>query len=265
MTGWGPFDLAGKAAIVTGGAMGIGFGIASRMTEAGADVVIADIDASTAEAAAKRLSEHRGRAIAVRGDVSDVETGQALAAACTAEFGSVDILVNNAGVYPIAPFAELTPAVFDRIFSINVRGLTFTSQGVAAAMAAQGSGGAIVNIASMDGFHPSFPGLSAYGASKAAVVQLTKNMALELAPQGIRVNAIAPGGIITEGASGTSAGGGLSEEERQAILAAMTARIPLGRMGEPDDIATVAVFLASDAARYMTGHTVLVEGGVLLS
>jgi 2-dehydro-3-deoxy-D-gluconate 5-dehydrogenase len=265
MAGWGPFDLEGKNAIVTGGAMGIGFGIATRMTEAGANVLIGDIDEGAAEIAAKKLGEQRGQARAVKADVSETTTGTQLAARCVEEFGSVDILVNNAGIYPIAPFLDLDPSVFDRIINVNLRGLMFTTQGVAKRMVEQGSGGTIVNIASMDGSHPSFPGLAAYGASKAGVVQVTKNMALELGSHGIRVVAIAPGGIMTEGAEKTATSGDLTEEVRQEIATAMLARIPLGRMGAPDDIATVAVFLASPAAGYMTGETVLVDGGVLLS
>ena len=265
MAGWGPFDLEGKSAIVTGGAMGIGFGIATRMTEAGANVLIGDIDEGAAEIAAKKLGDQRGQARAVKADVSDPTTGTRLAARCVEEFGSVDILVNNAGIYPIAPFLDLDPSVFDRIIGVNLRGLMFTTQGVAKRMVEQGSGGTVINIASMDGSHPSFPGLAAYGASKAAVIQVTKNMALELGSHAIRVVAIAPGGIMTEGAERTATSGDLSEEERQAILDAMLARVPLGRMGAPDDIATVAVFLVSPAAGYMTGETVLVDGGVLLS
>jgi 2-deoxy-D-gluconate 3-dehydrogenase len=265
MTGWGPFDLGGKNAIVTGAAMGIGFGIASRMTEAGANVLIGDIDEGAADVAVKKLSDHPGQAVAVRADVSDPTAGSALAERCVQQFGSVDILVNNAGIYPIVPFLDLTPETFDQIIGVNLRGLIFTSQGVARRMAEQGAGGVIVNIASMDGSHPTFPGLAAYGASKAAVIQVTKNMALELAPHAIRVVSIAPGGIETEGAARVSESGDMSEEERNAVGDAMIAKMPLRRMGQPDDIATVAVFLASSAAQYMTGETVLVDGGILLT
>jgi 2-deoxy-D-gluconate 3-dehydrogenase len=244
--------------------MGIGFGIAERMVEAGANVLIGDIDAS-APGAADKLAGHRGHASAVIADVSDVTTGDLLARECVERFGSVDILVNNAGIYPIAPFGELTPEMFDRIFSTNLRGLAFTSQGVSRHMIEQGSGGVIVNIASIDGFRPTFAGVSAYGSSKAGVVQLTKNMALELAPHGIRVVSIAPGGIVTEGSSKVVSSGDLTEEESQALASAMVAKIPLARMGEPDDIATVAVFLASSAAKYVTGANVIVDGGFLLS
>jgi 2-deoxy-D-gluconate 3-dehydrogenase len=263
---WGPFDLTGRAAIVTGGAMGIGFGIASRFREAGADVAIADVSADAGEAAVERLRavSGSGRVTAVRVDVSDPASVCDGVAAVVDRFSGVDVLVNNAGIYPVAPLADVTPELIQRILSVNVAGVMLMTKAVAGFMAERG-GGAVVNIASMDAFHPSFPGLSTYGASKGAVVSMTKHHAFELAASLIRVNAIAPGGIMTEGAAASSSGGGLTEEERQAIADAMTAKIPLGRFGDPDDIAPVAVFLASDAARYMTGETVLVDGGVLLA
>ncbi len=283
MAEWGPFDLGGKSAIVTGGAAGIGLGIAARLTEAGANVLIGDIDETASQLAVRQLGERRGRARAMRADVTDPACGADLAARCVEEFGSVDILVNNTGVYPIARFVDMAPEVFDRIIDVNLRGLIFTSQGVARRMVQQGAGGVIINIASIDGSHASFPGLGAYSASKSAVIQVTKNMALELGPHRIRVVSIAPGGIITP--SGLKAGrelllasraeaarddgrttppGEITAEERAAIDGATTARIPLGRTGTPDDIGMVAVFLASAAAGYVTGETVFVEGGILL-
>jgi 2-deoxy-D-gluconate 3-dehydrogenase len=283
MAEWGPFDLAGKSAIVTGGAAGIGLGIALRLTEAGANVLIGDIDETASELAVQQLVGRRGRARAVRADVTAPTCGADLAARCVEEFGSVDILVNNTGVYPIARFVDMVPEVFDRIIDVNLRGLVFTSQGVARRMVQQGAGGVIINISSIDGIHASFPGLGAYSASKAAVIQVTRNMALELGPHRIRVVSIAPGGIITpsglkagrelvlasraeasEGDALTSAPDEISAEERAAIERAATARIPLGRTGTPDDIGMVTVFLASAAARYITGETVFVEGGILL-
>ena len=262
---WGPFDLTGKSAVVTGSAMGIGFGIASRFREAGADVVVADIDAAAAERAVERLQDvpGNGRVVAIRTDVSDPASAKAAIAAAVDTFAKVDILVNNAGVYPMSTLADLTPEILHRILNINVAGVLLMTQAAAAAMSA--NGGVVVNIASMDAFHPSFVGLSTYGASKGAVVSATKHHALELAPQKIRVNAIAPGGIWTEGAAASSAGGGLTEDERLAIEKAMIAKTPVGRFGSPDDIAKVAVFLASSAADYITGECILVDGGVLLS
>ncbi len=261
---WRPFDLTGKAAVVTGAAMGIGFGIASRLREAGADVVVADIDAAAADRAIERLADvpGTGRTHAVRADVSDPASARAAVAAAVATFGRLDILVNNAGIYPVSTLADLTPELIQRILGVNVAGVILMTQAAAAAMT---DGGAIINIASMDALHPSFTGLSTYGASKGAVVSVTKHHALELAPKKIRVNSIAPGGIWTEGAAASSAGGGLSEEERQAIEVAMIAKTPVGRFGTPDDIAKVALFLASSAADYITGENILVDGGVLLS
>jgi 2-deoxy-D-gluconate 3-dehydrogenase len=265
MADWGPFDLGGKNAVVTGGAMGIGLGITSRLSEAGANVLVGDIDEAAAKTAIEALAGHRGTVLATRADVTSSTTGAELAERCAAEFRSVDILVNNAGVYPIAPLTDITPDVFDRIVSVNMRGLLFTAQGVARRMIEQGTGGVIINIASIDGFHPSFPGLVAYGGSKGAVLQMTRGMALELAPHHIRVLSIAPGAIETEGAAKVAESGDLTEEERLAIANEMVARMPIGRMGNPDDIAKVAVFLSSSAADYMTGTNVLVDGGILLA
>ena len=158
MAEWGPFDLEGKAAIVTGGADGIGLGIAGRLTEAGANVLIGDIDDSASELAVKKLADRRGRARAVNVDVTDATAGSQLAQVCIDNFGSVDILVNNTGIYPIAKFLDLSPEIFDRIFDVNLRGLMFLSQGVARRMIEQATGGVIINIASIDGSHASFPG-----------------------------------------------------------------------------------------------------------
>lgn len=260
---WGPFGLEGRVAVITGGAQGIGFGIASRMREAGASVVLADLDGDAAAGAAARLDDGSGAASAVRADVSVPADGEALVATTVERHGRIDVLVNNAGIFPIAALPAITDDFVQRLLSVNVAGVIHTTKAVAASMADTG-GGAIVNIASIDGIQPSFVGLSTYGATKGGVIALTKHHALELAPAGIRVNAIAPGGIMTEGAAAVSDGGGLSEQERQQIEAAMLARIPLGRYGTPDDIATAAVFLASPASSYMTGETITVEGGVLL-
>ncbi len=264
MPNWGPFDLSGKNAIVTGGAMGIGFGIVKRFVEAGANVVVADLDATAAEAAVSRLADQPGKAIAVAADVADLNAGQVLVDRCVATFGSLDVLVNNAGIYPQAPMLEMSADLFDKVYRINLRGLAFCSQAAAKRMIAQGTGGKIVNIASIDAIHPSMVGLAAYDASKGGVLMFTKNFALEVAPHGIQVNAIAPGGITTEGASRPLAGLGLTAEQLQHMTAEFAKLIPLGRMGVPDDIAKVAVFLASSAADYMTGELIVVDGGRLL-
>lgn len=264
---WGPFDLSGKTVLVTGSAMGIGFGIAARCREAGANVFVADIDADAATAAVPRLKaiNSNGAIASAHADISSSKSAEEVVANCTRELGGVHVLVNNAGIYPVMPLSDVNPDVVDRIMRVNVHGVLYMTKAFASQVERQGSGGAIVNIASIDGFHPSFVGLSTYGASKGAVVAMTKHHALELAPLRIRVNAIAPGAIMTEGAIKTSEGGGLTEEQRQGLADSMTARIAVGRMGEPDDIAKVAVFLASSAADYVTGQTIITDGGLLLS
>ncbi|HVC99877.1 MAG TPA: SDR family oxidoreductase [Candidatus Dormibacteraeota bacterium] len=260
VTDWGPFSLAGKNALITGAAMGIGFGIAKRFIEAGANVVVADLVDPTS--AADKL-DAPGRAVGVALDVSDDNSCQLAVDRCVSAFGSIDILVNVAGIYPMSPVLEMTPAFFDKVIAVNLHGLVFMSKAVALAMVKQGKGGKIVNIASIDSLHPSSVGLAAYDASKGGVLMFTKNFALEMAPHGVNVNALAPGGIATEG--GSKGMTGMSVEEIAALGAAFIKMIPVGRMGEPDDIAKVTVFLASSAADYMTGELVVVDGGRLLS
>jgi NAD(P)-dependent dehydrogenase (short-subunit alcohol dehydrogenase family) len=264
---WGPFDLTGKVVLVTGAGRGIGFGIAARCREAGASVFVADNDPETVVSAITRLAAvgSGGAVSSGRVDVSDPDAAADTIERCAAELGSVDVLVNNAGIYPITPIEDAGPDLIDRIMRVNVHSVLFMTKAFAARVRRQGSGGSIVNLASMEAFHPSFPGMSAYGASKGAIVSMTKHAALELAPLRVRVNAIAPGAIVTEGTAQTSAGGGLTEAERQELAEAMVAKIPAGRLGMPDDIATVAVFLASAAAGYITGQTILTDGGLLLS
>lgn len=259
MSGWGPFDLTGKSAVVTGGAMGIGFGIANRLVEAGANVLIADLNEDKAAQAAGRLGS---AAAYIAADVSSDDVGNKIVAACIERFGTVDIFVNNAGIYPMAPVMEAAAELFDRVYRINVRGLVVCSKAAAAQMIKQGGGGKIINIASIDSFHPSAIGLAAYDSSKGAVLMFTKNFALEMGAYGINVNGIAPGGITTEGSSKPLEG--LSDEQQKAMTAAFLKMIPLGRMGVPDDIGKAAVFLASSAADYMTGETIIVDGGRLL-
>lgn len=257
--------LSGKAAIVTGGAMGIGFGIVKRFAEEGADVILADLDGAAAEAAAAKLAGKPGRVLAVQIDVAREDAGAVLVAKAVEAFGKIDVLVNNAGIYPQVPMLRMEPALFDRVYQVNLKGLAFVSKAAAARMIEQGGGGKIINIASIDSFHPSMVGLAAYDASKGGVLMFTKSLALELGPHGITVNGIAPGAIQTEGVAKPLEGSGLTPEQMRQMLASFTARIPLGRMGMPDDIAKVAVFLASSDADYMTGEMVVVDGGMLLS
>ena len=246
-------DLAGQSAIVTGGAMGIGEGIAVRLAEAGAKVVIADLDESVGAATAERIG-----GTFVRTDVSDESAIKSLVEQTVQVNGSLDIVVNNAGIYPNKPLHEMTLEEFGRVIKVNLQSVFLTTRYGSEQMIAQGRGGRIINITSIDALHPSMIGLAHYDASKHAVWGFTKNVALELAAHKIWVNAIAPGGINTPGVAKSA---GTIDE---AAMKAFAAKIPMGRFGEPDDIGRVALFLASSLSDYMTGAQIVVDGGVLL-
>jgi 2-deoxy-D-gluconate 3-dehydrogenase len=266
MADWGPFSLNGKNAVVTGGAMGIGRGIVERLAEAGANVIVADMDGGAATTTANEVTaKGGGRAVALQLNCTASSAGDQIVAACVKEFGSIDILANNAGIYPQVPMLNMDEALWDKVQAVNLKGLAFISKAVATKMIEQGTGGAIVNTASIDGIHPSMVGLAAYDASKGGVIMFTKNFALEVAPHGIRVNAVAPGAIATPGTAAPLEGSGMTQADLEAMMQAFTAKIPLARQGGPDDIGKVVAFLASSAAGYMTGETVVVDGGYLLS
>ncbi|MEZ4552635.1 MAG: SDR family oxidoreductase [Dehalococcoidia bacterium] len=245
--------LHGKTVLVTGGAMGIGRGIAERFAEAGASVVIADIDAGAGQAAATDIG-----ATFVQADMSDVPSLHSLVAALDAR-GGADILVNNAGIYPFRPALEMTVEDWDRVMAVNLRGLFVLTQAFANAAVQRGAPATVVNIGSIDSFHPSNPGLAAYDASKGGLLMLTRSLALELAPHGIRINLIAPGGITTEGVQ--AAQGSIPSD----LLNQFLARVPLGRWGEPDDIALMTLVLATPLSAYVTGAAFVVDGGRLLT
>jgi 2-dehydro-3-deoxy-D-gluconate 5-dehydrogenase len=249
-------DLTSRTAIVTGGAMGIGLGIAQRLHEAGASVVVADLDIAAAEVVAGTLRSGRpDSALAVQSDVSDPESVEQMVQAALGSFGSIDILVNNAGIYPMVPLSEVDVDTFRRVIEVNLVGLYLCTKAVSEHMIAEGKGGRIINITSIDALHPSMVGLAHYDASKHGAWGFTKSVSLELAPHGIWVNAIAPGGIRTPG---TGEIGG-------AALEGFEAMIPMARMGDPDDIGRAALYLASDLASYMTGSQIVVDGGRLLA
>ncbi len=249
-------DLTGRTAIVTGGAMGIGLGIARRLHEAGASLLVADLDETAAQNAAADLAAARpDSALAIRCDVSDDQSVQQMVRAAVDSFGGIDILVNNAGIYPMIPLADLDAATFRRVLDVNLTGLFLCTKAVSARMIEQGHGGRIVNVTSIDALHPSMVGLAHYDASKHGAWGFTKNVALELAPHGILVNAVAPGGIKTPGTG----------EMDESNMKAFEAMIPMGRMGEPDDIGRAALFLASELSCYMTGSQIVVDGGRLLA
>jgi 2-deoxy-D-gluconate 3-dehydrogenase len=259
------FDLKGKAAIVTGGAMGIGQGIALRLAEAGAAVMIADVNLDAANKVVDQIKSNGGKAGAIYADAASASDAQKVAQATVNAFGRLDILVNNAGIYPFSPALESSEELWNKVLGINLKGVFFYCQAAAKQMVQEGHGGKIVNIASIDALHPT-GNLTHYDASKGGVVMLTKALALEFGPHKINVNAIAPGGIQTPGAQAqTMASLKAGEQPSEDFMKAFMARIPLGRMGEPDDIAKVALFLASAAADYMTGDLVVADGGFLVS
>ena len=246
------YDFAGKVALVTGAANGIGAACARLFAASGAAVALWDVDAAAAEALAGELAGTGRIAVAMRCDVSQSEQVTSTVAATLEQFGRIDILVNNAGIFRAAPFLEVTEADWDAVLAVNLKGAFLVGQAVARVMAAQG-GGAIVNMSSVNGTL-AIPSIASYNASKGAINQLTRAMALALAEHGIRVNAVAPGTIATELARQAVLG---SDEAKARIMS----RTPLGRLGEPAEVAQVCAFLASDAASYMTGEIVVVDGG----
>jgi len=258
------FDLSGKGAIVTGGAVGIGKSIALRLAEAGAGVTIADMNLDVAVQTVEEIRRSGGKAKAVKTDVNNVTDAKKAVQKTVEAFGRLDILVNNAAVYPPSLILDMSQEIWDKVLDTNLRGVFITSQAAAREMIDKGHGGKVINIASVEGLHPA-PYLGHYDSSKGGVIMLTKAMALEWAPHGILVNTIAPGGIETPGLDDllshfTSPDGDVAETKQYHV-----SRTPLGRMGEPDDIARVALFLASGAAAYMTGSLLVVDGGFLLS
>jgi len=256
-------SLDGRAAVVTGGAKGIGYAIADRLAEAGADVIVADVDDKLAEYSAEEIAERHGRkVIGVKADVSSSRDVIALADRAMTEFGRLDTWVNNAGVYPSSPVLDLTDEQWHQVMSVNLDGTFMGSREAARRMIEAGHGGVIVNITSTASFRSHGGGLSHYVSSKHAVHGLTKSLAVELAPHGIRVLAVAPTAIDTPGVETMRAA---AEEAGQGdIVAALAAELPLGRIGVPDDIARVVLFAASDLSAFMTGSTLIVDAGDLV-
>ena len=256
-------DLSGRSAIVTGAGVGIGHGIASRLAEAGASVTVGDVSKERAEEGAKAIANQGRRAQPFAGDVSKRQDVEAMVATAVDSYGGVDILVNNAGIYPTSLLMEMDDELFDNVLDVNLRGVYLCTKVVASRMIDQGRGGRIVNITSIDALHPSSPGLAHYDASKHGVWGFTKNVALELAAHRIWVNAVAPGAIATPGVEEGRAR--VEGVDMDAMVEAFLQRIPMHRMGEPDDIAKVVLFFCSEMSDYMTGAQVVVDGGALLA
>ena len=243
--------LRDKVALVTGAAQGIGFACAEAFAREGAKVMLADLKDDTVRAAAAKIPG----AASVACDVSRKAAVDAAVAATVKAFGRLDILVSNAGIVHAAEFLDLDEADFDRVLAVNLKGVFLAGQAAARQMVKQGGGGAIINMSSVNAVL-AIPNQVPYVVSKGAINQLTKVMSVSLAPKKIRVNGIGPGTILTELAKTAVLG---NKEAERKILS----RTPMGRMGEPAEIASVAVFLASDDAAYLTGQTIYPDGGRL--
>ena len=241
------FGLGGKVAVITGAAQGIGEACARRFAREGAHVVLADVDTARGTALASELG-----ALFVPCDVGDAAQVNALVARTLEAHQRIDVLVNNAGIFKAADFLDITEADFDAVLRVNLKGAFLVGQAVARVMAQAGSGN-IVNMSSVNGVL-AIPTIASYNVSKGGINQLTRVMALALADKGIRVNAVAPGTIATELAAKAVL---TSEEAKLKILS----RTPMKRLGEPSEIADVVAWLASDAASYVTGEIVTVDGG----
>lgn len=252
-------SLTGRCAVVTGGAQGLGRAIARRLAEAGASVLIGDLNDDLARAAAMDLSRASGaKVISCRMDVADPASVAAAAHLAADQLGGLDIWVNNAGVYPNIPLLEMTDQVWDKVMDVNLKGVFLGAREAARRMIARGRGGVIVNVVSTAGFRGIAPGVSAYVASKHGVRGATRQMALELAPHDIRVLGVAPTFCETEGNMAALAA--LADRDvGSEIAATLTSR--LGRVGVPDDIGRAVLFCASDMSIFMTGSTLLVDAG----
>lgn len=252
-------SLAGRRAVVTGGARGIGRAIANRFAEAGAEVVIADVRGDEAEAVATQLVDRHGRrVIAIEADVTRPEDVVRLVDRAEAELGGLDLWVNNAGIFPSRPLLEIPTEEWDRVMDLNVRGVFLCTGEIGRRWVAKGQAGVIVNIASTGAFKTG-PGVAHYITSKHAVVGLTRTAAVELGPHGIRVLGVAPSMTQTEGRRDFLAS--VNAPGMDEFVAEMEARTPLGRIGVPDDVARVVLFCASDMSVLMTGSTLMVDAG----
>ena len=243
--------LTDKVAVVTGGGAGIGRGIADGFAAFGAKVAVFERDPERAERAASEIAETGADSFACTVDVRDGDAVADAVARTAKRLGDIDVLVNNAGGVFAAPFLETTEKGWDALHRANLKHIYHCSQHVGRRMVEQGRGGSIINVVSIEGVRAA-PLYATYAAAKAGAINFTKTLALELAPHGIRVNAVAPDICRTEGLEA------LMGEER---LAHASLNVPLGRLGEPSDLAGVAVFLASDLAQYLTGETLHVDGG----
>jgi len=247
-------DLKGKVAIVTGAGKGMGRADSIKLAQAGAKVVLADISLADCQTAVEEIKKNRGEAIAIKCDVSKKSEIDNVVAEALKKFKKIDILVNNAGIFPFEPFLQMPEHNFEKVIDVNLKGYFLMAQAVAKEMVKNKSG-SIINISSiaMGQVGVGFAGLTHYCASKGGITAMSQAMALELAPFGIRVNCISPGAIDTPGASSTN----MDAKAMEAMLAP----IPMKRKGKSEEIANAVLFLASDESSYMTGSTMVVDGG----
>ena len=258
------FGLADRVAVVTGGASGIGLAAAEVLASAGARVVLGDIDAAGAEAAAAAIRKAGGQAVGHGVDVAQRDQVEALVARAASEWGGLDILCNVAGVPGDGPLSDIAEADFDRVVGINVKGTLFACQAAARAMAARG-GGSIINVASA-AIDLAVANYGLYAMTKAAIAQLTQTLAVEVGPQGIRVNVLAPGATVTNFTKRHLKGpdGSLDEARYAEFIRAMKQTSPLDRIGEAVDQAWLVLYLASDASRFCTGQIWRANGGAAI-
>ena len=248
------FRLDGKTAIVTGGGRGLGRYMAEALSDAGASVVLCSRKKEPLTEVQREIEAGGGRALAVEFDVTDEESVEGVVSAAAESFGSVDVVVNNSGATWGAPPEEMPLDRFDQVMRVNVRGTFLMSQAAGRRMIETGAGGAIINISSVAGLvggHPDYMQTVGYNSSKGAIISMTRDLATSWAQRNITVNAIAPGWFPTRMSRG------LIEKFEEEMLA----NIPLGRFGAPEDLKGVVIFLASPAASYVTGQTIVVDGG----
>jgi 3-oxoacyl-[acyl-carrier protein] reductase len=250
--------LNGKTAIVTGARRGIGRGISLTLAGSGANVTVSDINLEDCRKVVDEIKKLGGRGLAIKCDVSHTDEIDDMVKKTVEEFGGLDILVNNAGIISYKPFLELTDQDWDRVISVNLRGQFLCARAAAREMVKK-KWGRIINVASISsgGCGIAFPQISHYTASKGGVIGLTEALALELTPQGINANAILPGAIDTPMAADT--------KNNEAVLRGVLQRIPKGRLGTPEDIANLALFLASEESDYISGSSIVIDGGWLTS
>ena len=260
------FDLSGRVAIVTGGAKGIGRGIAENLALAGAAVVIADVDAAENATCAVALNAAGGKATAVTCDMAQETDIEALVATTIKIYGRLDIVVNNAAIYPMSPIAEMPTELWDTVLRINLRGVFLLTRAAIPHLIKAGTHGRIINISSIDTWK-SYVGMGHYDASKGGIEAFTRSCALELALHGVTANAIAPGAVKTPGS--LTVRNNLAHQRgdpnTDAVDAEFATRIPLGAWATPDQIGRGCLLLATPAAGYITGQTIYVDGGLKLT